>query len=145
MDWTAAIDRNHETLKRIVALLFAFAKLAELASSKPRPLRFAVFRLLRTAEAIGRDFVSAMAADCGGRIVRPAQASSLDEADDDMRLAHSFRALAEQLGDVMRRGLAPLRSGRRPVRNVTLDLRNLVADHAALARVTVEPRRLDSS
>lgn len=112
MDWNGKQDR--QALKRIAALLFAFAALAELAGSKPRPLRVAVFWLLRAAEAIGRDFVSAMAADYGDRIVRPAPLSSLDEADDSMRLAHSFRALAEQLGDVMRWALAPLldRTGR---------------------------------
>lgn len=145
MDWMGKQDR--QALKRIVALLFAFATLAELASAKPRPLRAAVLWLLRPAEAIGRDFVSALMKDCGVLVVLPAQLSSLDEADDSIRLAHSFRALAELLGDVMLCGLMPLSSSRisrRSIRDLMLNL-NLVADHPALAHPTLKPLCLDSS
>lgn len=142
MDWMSENDR--QALKRIVALLFAFATLADLASSKPRPLRAAVLWLLRPAEAIGRDFVSAMVEDCGGRSVRPARLASLDEADDNLRLAHSFRALAELLGDLIRCGLAPLRGGRRSIKDLMLNL-DFVADHPALAHFTLEQPRFDSS
>jgi hypothetical protein len=148
MDWNSKQDR--QALTRIVALLFAFAALADLAGSKPRPLRAAVLWLLRAAEAIGRDFVSAIAEDCGSRIVRPAQLSSLEEADDNIRLAHSFRALAELLGDLMRCGSAPLSSrrisrSRRTIRDLMLHLKNLVADHRAIAHSTLKPPWLDSS
>lgn len=119
MDWNSKQDR--QALKRIVALLFAFAALAELASSKPRALRAAVLWLLRPAEALGRDFVFRMVGDWGGSIVRPVQASSLDEPDHFIRLARSFQALAELLGDLIRCSLAPLPSGRIS--------RRLIGDH----------------
>ena len=145
MDWTSKQDR--QALKRIVALLMAFAALAELASSKPRPLRAAVLWLLRSAEAIARDFVSAMVEDCEGLGIPPAHLSSLDEADAGIRLAHSFRALAELLGDVMRCGLAPFASrgiNRRPIRDLMLKLQNLGAG-PALAHSALQPPCLDSS
>lgn len=145
MEWMSKHDR--QALKRIVALLIAFATLAELASSKPRPLRAAVLWLLRSAEAISRDFVSATVEDCGGLGIS-ARLPSIDEADDSIRLAHSFRALAELLGDVMRCSLASLPSGgisRRPIRDLMLKLKNLGADHPALAHSTLEPLCFDSS
>ena len=146
MDWNSKHDR--QALKRIVALLFAFATLAELAGAKPRPLRAAVLWLLRAAEAIGRDFVSAMVENRGGPVVPPAQLLSPDEADDAIRLAQSFRALAELLGGLMRCALAPLPSGRtshRPTQDLMLNLKNLAADHPALAHSTLEPLYVDTS
>ena len=139
---------DRQALKRIVALLFAFAALAELAGSKPRPLRSVVLWFLRPAEAIGRDFVSAMVEDWGGPDIWPAQVSSLDDADDNICLAHSFRALAELLGDLIRRGLVQRPSGRtsrRQIQHLMLNLRNLIVDHPALAHATPEPLSLDSS
>lgn len=119
MGWMGKKDR--QVSRRIVALLFEFAALAELAGTKPRPLRAAVLWLLGAAEAVGRDFVAALAVECGGGIVVPARPPSPEVADDAIRLAHSFRALAGLLGDMLRRRLAPLSPGRlgcRPIRDV---------------------------
>ena len=57
MDWNSAIEDNRRMLKRIVALLFALAGLAERLSGLPRPIRAFVLRILRSAEAVARDFV----------------------------------------------------------------------------------------
>ena len=58
MDWTLAIERNREALKRILAGLVAMAALADGlgvgAPTLPRPLYRAVLRLLRPAEAAAR-------------------------------------------------------------------------------------------
>jgi hypothetical protein len=102
MDWTAIINRDRETLKRIVAVLLSLAALAEVASSKPRPLCAGVRWLLAPAERIARDFVMGLWEDFGGRSVSlPAC-----DADDAVCLAHSFRALAGLLSALMRCGLA---------------------------------------
>lgn len=68
MDGTAAIERNREALKRIVAMLSAMAGLvpdSEAASSArstlPRHLWLAVLRLLRPAEAAARRLIIAAA------------------------------------------------------------------------------------
>ena len=69
MDWTAIINRDRETLKRIVAVLLSLAALAELASSKPRPLRAGLRWFLAPAEMIARDFVMGLWEDFGDRSV----------------------------------------------------------------------------
>ena len=108
MDWTAIINRDRETLKRIVAVLLSLAALAELASSKPRPLRAGLRWFLAPAEMIARDFVMGLWEDFGDRSV------SLPDADDTVCLAHSFRALAGLLSGLMRCGLvSPLARTRR--------------------------------
>ena len=57
-DWNWAIeDDNRRMFKRIVALLFALAGLAERLIGVPRPVRAFVLRILRSAEAVARDFV----------------------------------------------------------------------------------------
>ena len=57
MDWNSAMEDNRRMLKRIVALLFALAGLAERLAGLPRPVRACVLRILRSAEAVARDFV----------------------------------------------------------------------------------------
>ena len=57
MDWNSASEDNRQMLKRIVALLFALAGLAERLSSLPRPVRAFVLRILGSAETVARDFV----------------------------------------------------------------------------------------
>ena len=100
MDWTAIINRDRETLKRIVAVLLSLAALAELASSKPRLVRAGICWFLAPAEIIARRFVMGLWEDFGDHSV------SLPDADDAERLAHSFRALAGLLSGLMRCGLA---------------------------------------
>lgn len=60
MDWTAAIERNREALKRVLAGLIAMAGLAagmDRAGALPRHVHRAVLRLLRPAEAAARRLV----------------------------------------------------------------------------------------
>jgi hypothetical protein len=65
MDWTLAIERNREALKRILAGLVAMAALADGprvgAPTLPRHLYRAVLRLLRPAEAAARRLIIVMA------------------------------------------------------------------------------------
>jgi hypothetical protein len=146
-----------------VALLFALGLLAERAGAKPRPLRAALLWLLRAAETIARDFVleqfqekwepvelfrdsrksgkaPAMVEDFGGRSGLPASPPAHDAADDAMRLAQSFRALAELLTDLVGRStaLVPPARARRPFRDLPRGLRNL-ADMLTPAKVAPEP------
>ena len=108
MDWNSAIDDNRRMLRRIVALLFALAGLAERLTSLPRPVRAFVLRILRPAEAVARDFVLETT---GGHAARlPACLDALKGGDspaDAMRLAQSFRLLA-----VLLEWLAERTSGR---------------------------------
>jgi hypothetical protein len=58
MDWNAAIEKNREALKRILAALVAMAGIADgRAGTLPRHLHRAVLRLLRPAEAATRRLV----------------------------------------------------------------------------------------
>jgi hypothetical protein len=58
MDWNAAIEKNREALKRILAALVAMAGLVDGgAGTLPRHLHRAVLRLLRPAEAATRRLV----------------------------------------------------------------------------------------
>ena len=125
MDWTAIINRDREALKRIVEVLLSLAALAELASSKPRPLRAGVLWFLTPAEMIARDFVLGLCEETGDRSDLSVSLSARD-ACDAMRLAHSFRALAGLLDGLMSRGLAPLlaRTRRRLIGNYLRNLRN---------------------
>lgn len=81
MDWTAAIDRNREALKRVLAGLLAMAGLAagahpeepgagERRRTLPRLLHCAVLRLLRPAEEAARRLVIVAAR---GVVVEPAK------------------------------------------------------------------------
>ncbi len=189
MDW----KHERQTLKRIVALLLALGLLAERAGAKPRPIRAAVFWLLRAAETIAREFVLeqfqdrreppfrpelrknkeieqfpetrepvfrpelrkgkalfrgsrrsgkalAMMEDCGGRTGLPASPPAHDVADDAMRLAQSFRALAELLAGLVRRGpaMVPPAPARRSIRDPLRGFQALV-DRLTPAKVAPEP------
>ena len=46
MDWNSAIENDRQMLKRIVALLFALAGLAERLCGLPRPVRALVLLIL---------------------------------------------------------------------------------------------------
>jgi hypothetical protein len=63
MDWTGR--ENRQALKRVVALLFAFAALADRAGARPRPIRVAVLWLLRAVESIAWEFVVTVAQESG--------------------------------------------------------------------------------
>lgn len=98
MDWSGAREDEKRVLKRIVALLFAFASLAESLSDRPRPVRALVLWILRFAETVARDFVIDTALDQGAPLTPavlliPALHGG-DNPADAMRLAVTFRALA---------------------------------------------------
>lgn len=57
MDWNAAIGKNREALKRVLAMLVAMAGMAGSGGTLPRRLHRAVLRLLRPAEAATRRLV----------------------------------------------------------------------------------------
>jgi hypothetical protein len=57
MDWNAAIEKNREALKRVLAMLVAMAELGGVRPILPRHLHRAVLRLLRPAEAAARRLV----------------------------------------------------------------------------------------
>ena len=96
MDWNSAIEDNRRMLRRIVALLFALAGLAERLSDLPRPVRAFVLLILRPAEAVAHDFVFGTL-DHGDAAPLPAFLDALHDGDspaDAMRLARSLRVLA---------------------------------------------------
>ena len=141
MDWNAAIERNREALKRIVALLFAFAALADCAGTRPRPIRIVVLWLLRAVESIAWDFVIAVAEESGvypdfAVLPNAHDPDAYDIADDAGRLARSFTALANLLADLMRRSPPPLAHGRTsgPADHLMQVLCNLASSPRALER-----------
>ena len=94
MDWKLAMEEERAALKRIAALLFAFAGLAELASNRSPAVLGFVLWLLRRAEIVARDFVGdAPDMPPAGMPLGPAGGSRAEA----MRLAASFRALARLL------------------------------------------------
>lgn len=90
MDWKVAIEAERAALKRIVALLFALADLAELAGSRSQAVRGFVLWILLPAEVVARDLVTGAPA--------PVPFSHAgNSAADAMRLAANFRDLAREL------------------------------------------------
>ena len=57
MDWNAAIEKNREALKRVLAMLVAMAEFAGGRATLPRHLHRAILRLLRPAESAARRLV----------------------------------------------------------------------------------------
>jgi hypothetical protein len=57
MDWNAAIEKNREALKRVLAILVAMAGLGGGETTMPRHLHRAVLGLLRPAEAAARRLI----------------------------------------------------------------------------------------
>ena len=57
MDWNAAIEKNREALKRVLAMLVAMAGLDDRPTTLPRHLHRAVLGLLRPAEAAVRRLI----------------------------------------------------------------------------------------
>ena len=102
MDGSEAIEVNRETLKRIAATLLALAMLAERASGMSRPVRCLVLWILRTAEAIAREFVTEVTQSPQHSSVEFALAfmRSGDSSADAVCLALRFRAMARALDDL---------------------------------------------
>lgn len=93
MDWTLAIEQERAALKRIVALLFALADLAESSCGRSPLVRAFVIWLLRRAEIVARDFV---VGEPEILALMPASPAG-DSPADAMRLALSLRDLAREL------------------------------------------------
>ena len=94
MDWKLAMKEERAALKRIVALLFALADLAESAGRRSSLVRRFVIWVLRQAETVGRDIIIG-AAEAQSSLMPASPAS--DSPAEAMRLAQSFRDLAGEL------------------------------------------------
>ena len=114
MDGKLAAEEDRRVLKRIVALLFAFAELAERLCGSSRPVRCFVLLILCYAEAIARDFVLETAVEHGAPppvgLVMP-RGHGRDSPADAARLARSFRALAALLDRLVDRSIGRRRRG----------------------------------
>jgi hypothetical protein len=107
MEWKAETERD--VLKRIIALLFALAELADRSSLAPFPVRCHVLCILRPAEAVIQAFIINMARDLGAQM--PPQAYLTiseqmcmpdgDDPADAMRLALRLRILALTLASLL--------------------------------------------
>lgn len=99
MHWIKTTDLNTKALHRIVALLFALADLADLASSRSRPVRCAVLWLLRSAEVIASDYTAEITRDprLAGQSAPATIGLAGDNPSEATRLAKRFRALAAAL------------------------------------------------
>jgi hypothetical protein len=92
MDWKLAMEAERAALKRIVALLFALADLAERAACRSQAVRGFVLWILRSAEDVARNLVT------GTPTPVPLYRAG-DSPADARRLAEDFRNLARELAD----------------------------------------------
>ncbi|MDP3897168.1 MAG: hypothetical protein Q8Q62_10885 [Mesorhizobium sp.] len=94
MDWERRMEMTGDMLDRIVVLLLAIADLAERAAGASEARRCLVLRILRTGEAVARDFVRAP--DAAGWTCAPGASvpRAGHEPEDAMALALSLRTLA---------------------------------------------------
>ena len=144
MDWNAAMEDDRRVLKRIVALLFAFAGLAERLSDLPRPVRGLVLWVLHAAETVARDFVTDAALEHGASmapavLLIPALHGG-DSLADALRLAENFRAMAVVLDR-----LADANPGCRGIRITRISIARLclgLAPCAAAGRLLAGPRSI---
>lgn len=83
-----------DMLKRIIALLFALADLAERAAGRSRPVRWLVLGILRHADTTARRFVAGCASNPAGAQCLPATVGRGHAPDDAFKLAASLRSLA---------------------------------------------------
>ncbi|MGE0281670.1 MAG: hypothetical protein AB7P20_13800 [Rhizobiaceae bacterium] len=96
MDGKAEIETERDVLKRIVALLFSFACLAERASGRSYPVRCLVLWFLRRAEVVARGWIADGSPDAMQSIT-PTAVLHRNGPAEAMFLAASFRALAHML------------------------------------------------
>ena len=98
MDGHPATEHSQTALKRIVALLFALADLAELAGGRSRAVRALVLLILRPAEAAAQRLVMDACGDASAAPIPRLQDGG--SSTDAIRLALSFRALAAALANL---------------------------------------------
>jgi hypothetical protein len=96
MDGNAEIETERDVLKRIVALLFSFAGLAERVSRRSYPVRCLVLWVLRRAEMIARDWIAEGGSD-EMQLNPPIAVLHRNSQAETMQLAQSFRVLARML------------------------------------------------
>ena len=90
----AEIETELEMMKGIVAMLLSFARLAELVSCTPRPVRSFVLWLLRRAETVVRDWID------GPADFWPDTIRAGNDRADALDLAASLRALARAVRQI---------------------------------------------
>ena len=98
MDGHPATEHSQAALKRIVALLFALADLAELAGGRSRAVRALVLLILRPAAAAAQRLVMDACGDASAAPIPRLQDGG--SSTDAIRLALSFRALAAALASL---------------------------------------------
>jgi hypothetical protein len=91
MNGKAEIETERDGLKRIVALLFSFAGLAERAAGRSYPVRCLVLWLLRRAEIIARDWIAEGSPDAM-QPAAPVAVLHRNSRAEAMHLGRAFRA-----------------------------------------------------
>lgn len=104
MDRSRTTDKR--SIHRLVALLLTLADLAERAGGRSAAVRGLVLWLLRSGEALARDYVAGLAWGPAGQ-AEPLRFTR-DSAAEAIRLATSFRKLAAALTTLADGSLAPL-------------------------------------
>ncbi len=98
MNWAAGMEAEETMLRRIVALLYSLANLAEQAAVRSPAIRHLVLLFLRPAESLAREMVIRDSRHFGVAVPELLVADrSGDSADDAMRFARRFRELASTL------------------------------------------------
>lgn len=100
--------KKRDMLDRIVALLFAFAVIAERAGAMPAPVRCLALFFLWRAEFAAHTYVHWTARDCGAPLQWALPDAARNGADREAALALAwwFRILAVALRDLPRRAFA---------------------------------------
>ncbi len=88
-------ERNDRTLRRIMAMLVAFAVLAERTAGRSFPVRWLVLQILRRAESVALAYVAEVTGMDGSFFDRPSCAES--SPADATCVALRFRLLAAML------------------------------------------------
>jgi len=108
MDWNNKIEQQWDVLRRIVALLFALADLADEASTCSRRVRCKMLSILLRGEAVARALLSWEVLKSGKPVCLPACPCG-DRVDDAMQLADCFRAMAAALAYIICAQTLPVR------------------------------------
>ena len=95
MDW--AMEDHRQALRRIAVVLIALAGLAERMAGSPLPVRRLLLWILRRAEAVAAEFVTAELRMTGALAKPMALQQAGDRSNGAMALASGFRALATAL------------------------------------------------
>ena len=98
MDRAVGMEAKETMLRRIVALLYSLANLAEQAAVRSPAIRHLVLLFLRPAESLAREMVARDSQHFGAAVPELRVADRTDDSPDDaMRVARRFRALASML------------------------------------------------